>query len=228
LSRLFIKIGFPISPVAGTVDWTNPWGEYKYIDDIERREDGGTPGFLQAIRVALCIRLKEEMGVKNIHDREKELVDHAFSRLDAIPQVITLATTCRCRIGAVSFYMENLHYNLVVKLLSDRFGIQMRGGCVCAGTYGHFLLHVSKEQSHNITEMINHGDLSQKPGWIRWSIHPTTTDREVDYIADALDQIAQHSVEWSKDYRYCKQSNEFYYTGSNKVERLPVENYFKQ
>jgi len=226
-NSVLYKNRVPDQPGGGTVDWTNPWGEYKYIDDIERREDGGTPGFLQAIRVALTIRLKEEMGVEKIHEREKELVEHAFRRLDAIPRVITLATDCRCRIGAVSFYMENLHYNLVVKLLSDRFGIQMRGGCVCAGTYGHFLLHVSKEQSHSISEMINHGDLSQKPGWIRWSIHPTTTDWEVDYIADALDKIAQHSDEWAKDYRYCKRSNEFFYSGSNPVEKIPAENFFE-
>ena len=37
----------PDNPGGGTVAWTNPWGEHKYIDDIELREDGGTPAFLQ-------------------------------------------------------------------------------------------------------------------------------------------------------------------------------------
>lgn len=216
----------PDQPGGGTVDWTNPWGEYKYIDDIERREDGGTPGFLQAIRAALAIRLKEEMGVENIRKIEHDLVGYALQQLDGIPRIVKLADNCRSRIGAISFYMKDVHYNLIVTLLSDRFGIQMRGGCVCAGTYGHFLLHVTKEQSHNITDMISHGDLSQKPGWVRWSIHPTTTMAEVKYILDALKQIAEKAEEWAHDYTYCKKSNEFCYTGSNKMEPTPMEKVF--
>ncbi len=216
----------PDQPGGGTVDWTNPWGEYKYIDDIERREDGGTPGFLQAIRAALAIRLKEEMGVENIRKIEHDLVNYALQKLDSITRIVKLADNCRSRIGAISFYMKDVHYNLIVTLLSDRFGIQMRGGCVCAGTYGHFLLHVTKEQSHNITDMISHGDLSQKPGWVRWSIHPTTTMAEVDYILDALKQIAENAELWMKDYTYCKKSNEFCYTGMNKKESIPMDKVF--
>lgn len=199
----------PDNPGGGTVDWTNPWGEYKYIDDIERREDGGTPGFLQAIRTALAIRLKEQMGVDNIAKREEELVELAFEKLRAIPKLHILADNCTNRIGSISFYIEDLHYNLIVTLLSERYGIQMRGGCVCAGTYGHFLLNVTKEQSHRITDLINNGDLSQKPGWVRWSIHPTTTNQEVEYIARALFEIVEHAKEWKADYEYCKTTNEF-------------------
>lgn len=207
-SQLY-KNRVPDHPGGGTVDWTNPWGEYKYIDDIERREDGGTPGFLQAIRTAYAIRLKELMGIDNIQKREEELVEIAFEKTKGIPGLHILADNCRNRIGAISFYMENIHYNLVVTLLSERYGIQMRGGCVCAGTYGHFLLNVTKEQSHKITDMINHGDLSEKPGWVRWSIHPTTTNAEVEYIANALREIAQNAKVWKDDYTYCKHSNEF-------------------
>lgn len=217
----------PDQPGGGTVDWTNPWGEYKYIDDIERREDGGTPGFLQAIRAALCIKLKEEMGVDKIHAREKEMVCTAFAKLKAIPGVKILANNCQDRIGAISFYIENVHYNLIVRLLSDRFGIQVRGGCVCAGTYGHFLLNVTKEQSHAITDKINHGDLSQKPGWVRWSIHPTTTNTELDYIAAAIADVAKNAAEWAKDYRYCKRSNEFFLGKSLKVNAPDMNVIFK-
>jgi len=60
--RSLYKSEIPDNPGGGTVDWTNPWGEYKYIDDIEVREDGGTPGFLQAIRTALAIEVKNQMG----------------------------------------------------------------------------------------------------------------------------------------------------------------------
>jgi selenocysteine lyase/cysteine desulfurase len=102
-----------------------------------------------------------------------------------------------------------MHFNMVVKLLSDLYGIQTRGGCACAGTYGHFLLDVSHEKSKEITDLITHGDLSQKPGWIRLSLHPTMTDDELLFIIDAIKQVSVHHLEWKKDYLYNKHTNEF-------------------
>ncbi len=199
----------PDQPGGGTVDWTNAWGEYKYVDDIEIREDGGTPGFLQAIRTALCIELKNQIGVENISKREEELVKIAFDELGKIPKLHILADNIKHRLGIISFYIENLHYNLIVKLLNDRFGIQVRGGCACAGTYGHYLLDVSYEKSRQITNLINTGDLSQKPGWVRVSLHPTMRNDELYFIADAIKQIAENHIDWQKDYDYDKHSNEF-------------------
>ncbi len=153
----------PDQPGGGTVDWTNPWGEYKYVDNIEIREDGGTPGFLQSIKTALSMQLKSQMGISQIHKREEELVKLAFSGLEKIPGVKILAENMHDRLGIISFYIEGIHYNLIVRLLNDLYGIQVRGGCGCAGTYGHLLLEVSFEKSREITWKINHGDLSEKP-----------------------------------------------------------------
>ncbi len=199
----------PDHPGGGTVDWTNAWGGYKFIDDIELREDGGTPGFLQAIRTALCIRLKEQMRCDKIMAREHELVNRAIDGLSAIKGIKVLAGEHRNRIGSISFYHRDIHFNLFVKLLSDRFGIQVRGGCACAGTYGHFLLDVDYEQSQNITDKINRGDLSEKPGWIRLSIHPTMTDKELYIILNACEKIVENHNEWIKDYEYQTKTNEF-------------------
>ena len=199
----------PDQPGGGTVDWTNPWGEYKFIDDIELREDGGTPGFLQAIRTALAIELKNKMGVENMHRREEELLDIAFRELPRIPGLHILADNLRDRLGVISFYIDSIHYNLIVKLLSDRFGVLVRGGCACAGTYGHYLLHVSHETSKTITDKINSGDLSEKPGWVRLSLHPTMTDNELLFIMDAIRQIQENHAEWQRDYTYNKHTNEF-------------------
>ena len=199
----------PDQPGGGTVDWTNPWGEYKYVDNIEAREDGGTPGFLQTIRTALAIELKEQMGVENICKREEEILHKAFDGLLRIPGIHILADNVRDRIGVISFYIDNLHYNLIVKLLSDRYGIQVRGGCACAGTYGHYLLDVSYEKSKSITEKITSGDLSEKPGWVRLSLHPVMTDLEVDYILEAIGEIAKNYDNWKNDYLYNKHTNEF-------------------
>ncbi len=224
--RSMYKNKVPDNPGGGTVDWTNPWGEYKYVDDIEAREDGGTPGFLQAIRTALSIELKNKMGTEKIKAREEELIAIAFPRLKAIPNLKVLAENTQDRLGIISFYIENLHYNLLVKLLNDRYGIQVRGGCACAGTYGHFLLNVSYEFSQSITQLINRGDLSQKPGWVRLSLHPTMTNAELNLILNALDNVSKNFPEWSKDYQYDKKKNEFYHIDSLNIEDNRIESLF--
>jgi selenocysteine lyase/cysteine desulfurase len=219
------KCQVPDHPGGGTVAWTNPWGEHRYFDDIEAREDGGTPGFLQAMRVALCIQLKEQMGIDNIMAREHELVEIAFERLKAAPNVRILAGHIKERLGAISFYIENVHFNLVVKVLNDRFGIQVRGGCSCAGTYGHYLLHVDPNHSKTITDKIDSGDLSEKPGWVRLSLHPTMTNAEVEYICDAIVAIAQNAETWQQEYQYDAHSNEFYHSTPNNLQDL-VDSWF--
>lgn len=199
----------PDNPGGGTVNWTNPWGGHRYIEEIEAREDGGTPAFLQTIKVALCFELKAQMGVDMMLQREKELLEKIWARFDGLPKLHVLANQHRHRLGVISFYIEDLHYNLGVKLLNDRFGIQVRGGCSCAGTYGHYLLHVTEEYSHDITDRIDHGDLTAKPGWIRMSIHPVMTDAEIDYILDAIEELYHRHEEWGKEYTYSVHTNEF-------------------
>jgi len=199
----------PDHPGGGTVDWTNPWGEHQFIDNLEDREDGGTPAFMQTIRAALCVRLKEEMQPEKILAREHELLAIAFPRLRAIPGLKILADHLENRLGVISFYIENVHFNLIVKLLNDRYGVQTRGGCSCAGTYGHYLLHVDRAHSKSITDQINHGFLANKPGWVRMSLHPTMTDSELDTILTAIHEIALHVDEWKEDYTYDSQTNEY-------------------
>jgi selenocysteine lyase/cysteine desulfurase len=209
----------PDHPGGGTVEWTNPWGEHKYFEDIEMREDGGTPGFLQAMRTAMAIEIKEQMDTKLIRQREKELVDKAFDGFTKIPGLHILADNVRERLGIFSFYVDGIHYNLIVKLLNDRFGIQTRGGCACAGTYGHFLLGVSREESQRIVEKISSGDLSEKPGFVRVSLHPTLDDEELDFIIDAVKQIVENIDDWVRDYSYDKKTNEWsHYNEKNRDE----------
>jgi selenocysteine lyase/cysteine desulfurase len=208
----------PDQPGGGTVDWTNPWGKYKYVDNIEVREDGGTPGFLQSIQTALCLRLKEKMGISNIHRREEELLQLAFNGLDSIPGLKILADNIRDRLGVISFYIEGIHYNLLVRLLNDLYGIQVRGGCACAGTYGHLLLEVTYEKSLEITSKINHGDLSEKPGWVRWSLHPVATNEEVNLMINALKYIVSHFNELKDQYTYDIHRNIFHHISEMESE----------
>ena len=216
----------PDHPGGGTVDWTNPWGEHKYVNDIEAREDGGTPGFLQTIRTALCVQLKDKMGVKKILAREEELVKIAFEEFNNIPQLHILANEIDDRLGVLSFYIEDVHYNLIVKLLNDRFGVQVRGGCSCAGTYGHYLLHVDPTRSNRITEKISLGDLSDKPGWVRMSLHPTMTNEELYLVINAIKEIIAKLDEWGKDYNYDVKTNEYYHKNSESPQRI-VNSWFE-
>jgi len=222
----FYKSQVPDNPGGGTVDWTNPWGEYKYIDDIEVREDGGTPGFLQAMKAYYCIMLKNQMKPALIEEMEVLLLEKAFDRLGKIKGLRILADNVKERLGIISFYVENIHYNLIVRLLNDRFGIQVRGGCACAGTYGHFLLNVDYEKSKKITEKISHGDLSEKPGWVRLSLHPTMTGAELDTILDAIAQVVEHIEEWSKDYTYNAKCNEFFHNTYEAGRQEMIEKWF--
>lgn len=199
----------PDNPGGGTVNWTDPWGFHVYIDDIETREDGGTPAFLQTIKVYLAMKLKHEMGVENILKREEEISDKIWEAFESIPNLHLLAPNHKDRLGIFSFFIENAHFNLIVKLLSDYFGVQVRGGCSCAGTYGHYLLKVNQEMSQLINDKINHGDNSMKPGWVRLSIHPILSNADVDEIIEAVKFVAKNHEELVKNYEYVSSSNDY-------------------
>jgi selenocysteine lyase/cysteine desulfurase len=216
----------PDEPGGGTVDWTNPWGGHRFVNSVEAREDGGTPGFLQSIKTALCVRLKEEMGVAQMLPREKELLSMALPALRAIPQLHLLANQVDDRLSILSFYVEGMHYNLVTTLLNDCFGVQVRGGCSCAGTYGHYLLHVDPTRSKRITDLIDHGDLSEKPGWVRLSLHPTMTNDEIGYILDAIGEVVRHADTLGRDYTYCPRTNTFHHQRETAIARVPYEDWF--
>lgn len=216
----------PDNPGGGTVTYTNPWGEHDYVKDIEAREDGGTPGFLQTIRTALAIQLKEKMGVKNILQREHELNKFIFKKLKAIPNLHLLAQKHEDRLGIFSFYIDEVHFNLIVKLLNDRYGIQTRGGCSCAGTYGHFLLNIDDKASHEIESQIQEGKLIDRPGWIRMSIHPTLTNKEVEFVCDSIREVAENHHEWGKDYEYIAEINDYMHKSKPKIEQKLVAKWY--
>jgi selenocysteine lyase/cysteine desulfurase len=181
--------GVPDQPGGGTLLYSNPWGGREYVEDIEGREDGGTPPILQGIKAGLCIRLKEEMGVERMLERESEIVGRLMERLISTEGVRVLAQDNRERLGVISFIVEGMHYHSVVRSLNDQFGIQARGGCSCAGTYGHYLLRIDQTRSEAIREALLRGEMESKPGWVRLSLHPTMTDDEIDYIADAVEMV---------------------------------------
>lgn len=207
---------------GGTVTWTNPWGEQGYINNIEEREDGGTPAFLQTIRAAMAIQLKEEMTVSRIQAREHYINRIVFDRWGSVENIEILAGNIKDRVSVFSIIISGLHYNLLAKLLNDYFGIQCRGGCNCAGTYGHVLFDIEQAQSKSITNLIDKGDNSTKPGWCRLSFHPIMTDAEVHFICDSVIHIAKEFKQMRKEYYYDSHCNQFNFTCSCRGEKKVV------
>lgn len=167
------------------------------------------------------------MGVDKIEEREEELIKIAFREMRKIPGLHILADNIEKRLGAVSFFVDNIHFNLIVKLLNDRFGVQVRGGCSCAGTYGHYLLHLGHSRSKHIFEKVDHGDLSERPGWVRMSIHPTMKDEELIFITKAIAEIVNNIGEWKKEYKYIPNNNEFIHNADDGEEYRQIRDLYK-
>jgi len=225
-NKKLYKNTVPDNPGGGTVSYTNPWGQHDYFDDVETREDGGTPGFLQTIKIALSIQLKEKMGTDNIRKREDEINEVVFKTLESLPEVKILAPNQKKRLSIFSFYFEKYHFNLVVKLLNDRFGLQTRGGCSCAGTYGHFLLNVNQETSNRIKGEILSGCNTQKPGWVRLSLHPTIATSELEFVCDSLKELSENIEDWAKDYKYDAIKNDYVHKTIAPIEKDLVNSWF--
>lgn len=151
--------------------------------------------------------------------REKELTALFLSQLKQIPRVHILEGHREDRLGIVSFIIEGMHYNLVVKLLNDRFGIQTRGGCSCAGPYGHYLLGIDKEQSKQIMTQVKQGNLLSKPGWVRISLHPIMTNEDIYHIIRAIRHLVRHAEKWKQEYIYDYKKNEFHHRNDDRDVR---------
>lgn len=199
----------PDHPGGGTVVWTDPWGGRYYVNNPEEREDGGTPGFLQAIRTALCMKLKEQLGTERISRRKGNLLCQLWPYLCLHPRINVLEDRHRERQAIVSFTIEGLHYKLVTRLLNDRYGIQARGGCSCAGSYGHYLFGIGNEVSGQIYGQIAAGAIAAKPGWVRVSLHPVMEEADARTIGRAIWEIAQYGDRWAEDYWWDPQSGDF-------------------
>jgi len=169
--------------------------------------------------------LKEKMGVRNILEREEELLGYIFSRLKFKDDIYILADQHEDRLGVISIIIGELHHDLAVKILNDRFGIQSRGGCSCAGTYGHYLLNIDHEKSDEIIGKLESGACELKPGWVRFSIHPTTTSSEVKYVCDSIIELSQNYKEWMTEYTFM--NGKFFHNSElNKNESDKIKDWF--
>jgi selenocysteine lyase/cysteine desulfurase len=199
------KNQIPEQPGGGTVVWTNPWGEHQFVADIEQRESGGTPGILQTIKTALAIQLKEEMGTQRMLEREETLNALLFSKLKKMPNIQVLSENHEHRLSIFSIVFKNMDYRKAVQVLSNDFKVEARGGCACAGTYGHHLLDIDYCMSHSITDHLDDDNQETKPGWVRVSLHPSMSIEQVEQLADAIASVSnlgpEHTVSYTENTR---------------------------
>lgn len=184
----------PVVPGGGTVLYVNPT-EHRYLDDPVQREEGGTPAIVDSIRAGLVFQLKEAVGTPTIRAREESFIARAVAAWQDNPAIEILGNVEAERLSIVSFVVRHegryLHHNFVVALLNDLFGIQSRGGCSCAGPYGHRLLGIDVERSHEFEREIARGCEGIKPGWIRVNFNYFISEAVFDFVVAAVDLIAR-------------------------------------
>jgi selenocysteine lyase/cysteine desulfurase len=195
----------PAVPGGGTVAYVSPT-DHRYIDDPAHREEGGTPAIIESIRAGLVFQLQQAVGFDLIRAREEELLGRALARFDQHPNIAILGNRAARRLSIVSFAVQRggryLHHNLVVAILNDVFGIQSRGGCSCAGPYGHRLLGIGAERSREFESEILRGCEGIKPGWVRVNFNYFISDATLDYIASAIELVADEGWDLIHEYRF--------------------------
>ena len=191
---------------GGTVAYVNPL-EHRYLDDPVHREEGGTPAIIESIRAGLVFQLKEAVGVATIREHEESFWHRAVEAWSANPAIQILGKTTADRLSILSFVVRRpggkyLHHNYVVALLSDLFGIQSRGGCSCAGPYGHRLLGIDLDRSHAFEHEIALGCAGIKPGWTRVSFNYFISEAVFEYLVAAVDMVATHGWKLLPEYHF--------------------------
>jgi selenocysteine lyase/cysteine desulfurase len=191
---------------GGTVAYVNP-SEHRYLDDPAQREEGGTPAIVEAIRAGLVFQLKQAVGVDVIRSHEEDFLRRAIRTWLQEPAIEILGNLEAERLSIVSFVVRApsgryLHHNFVVALLNDLFGIQSRGGCSCAGPYGHRLLGIDLDRSREFDREIAQGCEGIKPGWVRVNFNYFISEAVFSYIVEAVRLVARDGWRLLGDYRF--------------------------
>jgi len=203
--RSLFKNRVPVMPGGGTVVYVNP-SEHRYLADPEHREEGGTPAIIESIRAGLVFQLKEAVGVETIRAREEDFIRRAIASWSDNPSLFILGNVDAWRLSIVSFVVRHgddyLHHNFVVSLLNDLFGIQARGGCSCAGPYGHRLLGIDLDTSKEFEREIVRGCEGVKPGWVRVNFNYFLSELQFQFLLDAIHLVAREGWKLLPHYRF--------------------------
>ncbi|XP_045827266.1 probable cysteine desulfurase [Trifolium pratense] len=211
---------------GGTVNYVNGFDEKDtlYMEDIEERENGGTPPIIQTMRAALAFWVKEYINYEEIEKREQLYINKALKRLMPNPNIEILGNISTKRQAILSFVIYSttnitkiLSGSFVATLLNDLFGIQARGGCACAGPYGHDLLNINESQSLAVRSAIQEGYIGVKPGWTRVSFPYYMGEEDFEFILAAIEFVATYGQRFISLYKFDLKN------GSWKIKKQKLE-----
>jgi len=212
VKRALLTNTVPACPGGGTVAYVNE-DEHRYVTDPVHREEGGTPAIIESVRAGLVFQLKEAVGAGAIREREVDFIQRAIASWSTNPNLAILGNQSAWRLSIVSFIVRHrtayLHHNFVVALLNDLFGIQSRGGCGCAGPYGHRLLGIDLATSREFEREIVRGCEGIKPGWVRVNFNYFLSETQFQFILDAIHLIANEGWRLLPHYRFNPDTGEW-------------------
>ena len=206
---------------GGTVKYVTPQ-DHLYADHLERREEGGTPAVVESIRTGLVFQLQAAVGTDEIERREHDFVTRAIARWRDNPNIEILGCPDADRLSIISLQLKRrdkvMHYGFVVALLNDLFGIQSRGGCSCAGPYGHELLGMDMEYSKALEAEMNKGLMVMRPGWVRMNFNYFIDEETFEYVVRAVELVAEHGYKLMPYYRFDQEHGVWLYQN----RRMPI------
>jgi len=205
----------PSAPGGGSVSYVSGWA-HDYYDDLVLKEEAGTPNILGDLRAALAIAIRDGVGTDVINRRGQRFLEKALSVWRKNERIVLLGHPTARRLPIVAFLVRDadggiVHHRLVTRLLSDRFGIQAREGCSCAGPYGHRLLNVDRTLSEDIRRQIHAGRILAKPGWTRLNFCHLLDDRSADTIIEAVDRLPEAADRLAAQYRADPATGNFFH-----------------
>jgi selenocysteine lyase/cysteine desulfurase len=207
-NRKLLSNRVPAEPGGGTVLYTSPT-EHIYVHDASHRETGGTPPIVGSIQAGLCFDLKHAIGTERIRRIEHGYLERALAEWTRNPNLEILGDLEAERLGVVSMVFKGLHHNFAVALLSDCFGLQVRGGCMCAGTYGHELLHIDQAVSLSVKRQLELGHCGIKPGWVRVCFSPVTREDEFQALLEGVAFVTRRGRDYLDRYELVDETGEF-------------------
>lgn len=197
----------PSWPGGGTVTYVSSQA-HDYADSLEAREEAGTPNIIGDIRAALAFIVKDVIGTDEIAARETRYAAMGVAGWEGNAQIQLLGPQGGHRLPIFSFLMRDgrgqvVSPLLITMMLSDVYGVQVRGGCSCAGPYGHRLLGIDETLSRQMRDSIRAGITVEKPGWVRlnfsYMMDEATVARIIAAVNDLTQTLDQHSCHYVID-----------------------------
>ncbi|OUR70686.1 aminotransferase [Marinomonas sp. 42_23_T18] len=215
IKRALLTNDRPSTVGGGTVSFVSR-DNHTFLAPGERSEEAGTPAIIESIRAGLAFKVKADIGddaIETLEEKWSDLIKQKFEFNDAID---VLGNAHAKRLSITSFRVKTefgyLHHGLVVSLLNDLFGIQMRAGCSCAGPYGHDLLNIDEATSLKLVDLIAQ-DKRFKPGWVRFNLNYFIAEQEAEFILQAIEFVALHGLRLMSLYEYDQVTDLWLYQG---------------